>query len=86
MVEQSELFLMHFTKRIQWRGSNTGHSIIYTHNWPLQPFSQDYRPSFSHQLCFVCLNLYISGGTYSLKSIPNDRFFEKLFMAVLFNF
>ena len=30
------------------------------------------------------LILYISGGTYSLKSIPNDRFFEKLFMAILF--
>ena len=27
------------------------------------------------------LILYISGGTYSLKVIPNDRFFEKLFMA-----
>ena len=29
------------------------------------------------------LILYISGGTYSLKSTPNDRF-EKLFMAILF--
>ena len=30
------------------------------------------------------LILYISGGTCSLKSsTPNDRFFEKLFMAVL---
>ena len=28
------------------------------------------------------LILYISGGTYSLKSTPNDRFFEKLFMAI----
>ena len=27
------------------------------------------------------LILYISGATYSLKSTPNDRFFEKLFMA-----
>ena len=27
---------------------------------------------------------HISGGTYSLKSTPNDRFFEKLFMAILF--
>ena len=26
---------------------------------------------------------YISGETYSLKSTPHDRFFEKLFMAVL---
>ena len=31
------------------------------------------------------LILYISDGTYSLKSTPNDRFFEKLFMAILFN-
>ena len=30
------------------------------------------------------LILYISGGTYSLKSTPNDRFFEKLFIAILF--
>ena len=30
------------------------------------------------------LILYISGGTYSLKSTPNDRFLEKLFMAILF--
>ena len=31
------------------------------------------------------LILYISGGTYSLKSTPNDRFFEKLYyMAILF--
>ena len=28
------------------------------------------------------LILYISGGTYSLKSTPNERFFEKLFMAL----
>ena len=26
----------------------------------------------------------MSGGTYSLKLSPNDRFFERLFMAVLF--
>ena len=28
------------------------------------------------------LILYISGGTYSLKLTPNDRFFEKLFMTI----
>ena len=28
------------------------------------------------------LILYISDGTYSLKSTPNGRFFEKLFMAI----
>ena len=30
------------------------------------------------------LILYISGGTYSLKSTPNDRVIEKLLMAILF--
>ena len=25
----------------------------YIHNWPLQPFTQDYWPSFSHHLCCV---------------------------------
>ena len=30
------------------------------------------------------LILYIRGGTYSLKSTPNDRFSEKLFMTILF--
>ena len=30
------------------------------------------------------LILYINGGTYSLKSLPNDRSFKKLFMAILF--
>ena len=29
--------------------------------------------------------LYISGGTYSFKSTPNDRFFEKLSMVILFH-
>ena len=30
------------------------------------------------------LILYMSGGAYSLKSPPNDRFFEKLFMSFVF--
>ena len=30
------------------------------------------------------LILCISGGTYCLKATPNNRFFEKLFMAILF--
>ena len=31
----------------------------------------------------LCVSiLYISDGTYSLKSTPNDRFFEKLFLAI----
>ena len=58
---------------------NTGYTYIIGH----------YNPSVriidlvSHTTYVVCANfLYISGGTYSLKSTPNDRFFEKLFMAV----
>ena len=29
------------------------------------------------------LILYVSGGTYCLNLTPNDRFFKKLFMAIL---
>ena len=42
----------------------------------------------SHMSCHVMLCvliLDINGGTYSLKSTPNDRFFETLFMAILFD-
>ena len=60
--------------------------IIHIHNWSLQPFSQDYWPSFSlsfsRHFMLCALILYISGGPYSLKSTPNDRFFGKLFMAI----
>ena len=41
----------------------------------------------SHTSYIVCVNFIIYnliGGTYSLKSTPNDRFFEKLFIANLF--
>ena len=65
-------------KNMLWQLSYT---YIHIHNWSLQ--LQDYWPTFSHHLCYVVCVLYISGGTYSLKSTPNDRFFEKLFMAVL---
>ena len=41
---------------------------------------------FLTPLMLCVLILYISGGTYSLKSTPNDRFFEKRFMAVLIYF
>ena len=39
---------------------------------------------FLTPLILCVLILYISGGTYSLKSIPNDRFFKRLFGAILF--
>ena len=38
-----------------------------------------------HTFMLSVLILYISGGTYSLNSTPNDKFFEKLFMAILFH-
>ena len=39
---------------------------------------------FLTPLMLCMLILYISVGTYNLKSTPNDRFFEKLFMAIWF--
>ena len=39
---------------------------------------------FLTPLMLCVLILYKTGGTYSLKSPPNERFFEKLFMAILF--
>ena len=55
--------------------------IIGHYNPSVRIIDQDY--SFIHHLCYVLI-LYISGGTYSLKSTPNNRFFEELFMAILF--
>ena len=42
------------------------------------------RSSFSYHSCVWALKLYVSGGTYSLTSSVNDRFLEKLFMAISF--
>ena len=56
----------------------------YIHNWTLQPFSEDYWAWSLTPLMLCVLILYINGGTYSLKLTSNDRFFEKLFMAILF--
>ena len=39
---------------------------------------------FLTPLRLCVLIFYINGGTYSLKSIPKDRLFEKLFMTILF--
>ena len=60
-------------------------SLTYIHNWSLQSFSQNYWSSFSHHLCCVCVNfIHKWQDLQFLKSIPNDRFFEKLFMAISF--
>ena len=52
---------------------------LYVHDWPLQPFSQDYGLA-SHTTRIVCV-LYMSGGTHNLTSTPNDRFLRKFFIA-----
>ena len=38
---------------------------------------------FSHITYVVCVG-YVSERTYSLKATPNDRFFDKLFLAIIF--
>ena len=55
--------------------------FTYIHNWFLQSglLTQLLTPVM---LCVLIL--CISHGTYSLKSPPNDRFFEELLMAILF--
>ena len=47
------------------------------HNWSLQTFRQDY--DLASHICCVRLILYMTGGTYSLKSTPNVRFFKETF-------
>ena len=51
----------------------------YIHNWSLQPFRAIDLVSHTTNV-----NMYICVRTYSLKSTPNDRFFEKLSIASLF--
>ena len=57
------------------------------HTYIIGPYNPSVRiiDLVSHTTYVVCVNfLYISGGTYSLKSSPNGRFFEKLFIVILF--
>ena len=42
------------------------------------------RPSFLKPVMLCALILYMSSGTYSLKSTPNDRFLKSFIMAGLF--
>ena len=52
--------------------------------------TSDYNPSvriidlLSHNTYVECVNFILSGWTYSLKPTPNDKLFEKSFMAILF--
>ena len=58
-------------------------SHAYIHNWPLQTFSQEYGLA-SQTTDVVCFNFnYVSGGSYSLTSTPNDRFIRNFLMAGL---
>ena len=54
------------------------------HNWSLQPFKQDYWPSFSHHLCCVCKNLIHKWRDLQYKVDSEWQIFEKLFVANLF--
>ena len=61
-------------------------TYVLVHNWPLQPFSQDYGLAFKTTYV-VCVNfIHEWWGPYSLTSTPNDRFLWNFFMAGLFNF
>ena len=57
----------------------------YRHTYVIGYYSSSVRITdlVSYTTYVVCIN-FISGGAYSLKSTPNDRFFEKLFMAMFF--
>ena len=80
MVSFNQNLFCHNSNYIQFEMS-----CSWIHNyWSLQPISWDYWSSFSNRLMLILI-LYISGGTYSLKSIPNDWFFWEIFHGS-FNF
>ena len=62
--------------------SNDCYNLIHTykHNWPSVRIMTQLLTPF--KLC--ALISYVSGGTYSLTSTPNDRFFKHFFLAGLF--
>ena len=70
-----------FEKLFSWSfclksAGRTSHTYIIGHYNPPVKIIDTY---------VVCVFiLYISSETYSLKSAPNNRFFEKLFLAILF--
>ena len=73
---------------INWKFCLPIHSFPWGHTY-IDLFDH-YNPSvmiidlvsLSPILCVLIL--YINGGTYNLKLTPKDRFFDKLFMAILF--
>ena len=84
MTRPSELFILLVTLCfIICQLFSHGNNTYIIHNWPLQSFSHDYGLA-SHTTHVVCVNLYVSGGIYSLTSTPNNRLLRNFFMAVLF--
>ena len=62
---------------------NSTYIHIYIHNWPLQPFSQDYD-LVSHTTYVVCVNFIHEWRDLQFKVDSERQIFEKLFMAILF--
>ena len=52
------------------------------HNWPLQPFSQDYRPSFSLLFLLYALIFMHKRREIKFKVDSERKILEKFFMAV----
>ena len=50
----------------------------------IHKYESELLTKFLTPLMLRVLILYINGGTYCLKSTPDDKFFEKLFMTILF--
>ena len=53
----------------------------YTHNWSLQPFSQNYWLSFSHHLCFVCVNFINKWRHLQFKIDSEQQIFWETFQG-----
>ena len=54
----------------------------YIHNWSLQPFRIRIIDLVSHTTYVVCTHFIHKLRDLQSKSTPNDRFFEKIFMAL----
>ena len=67
--------------RVNW---TTIFLYMYIHTYIIEHYNPSVRiiDLVFHTTYVVCVN-FISGGTFSLKSTPNDKFFGKLFMAIL---
>ena len=57
---------------------NTQNIHTYIHNWPLQPFSQDYGLD-SHTIHVVCVNFIPEWRDLQLNVDSERQIFEKLF-------